>query len=229
MRKKKNVVTNGIQEMTREELTRTQVLNLSDFEKVAEFEKSTSKRPAIFLAILGIFCIMSGFSYNPILNIVIDSITPEAPQVSKRIKDMDMTRMLSSTISCHYTNLNTPNGLDINSDMTLTFYDNKLNSYTKTTTYVASLGKEKKSKSTTDTYYNAFKALETINIPGYKQATSQITNGLEIKTIIDLKNLNASSLTTEHNGSIATKVEFTYESTIDEVLQQAKALNYDCK
>ena len=39
MRKKKNVVTNGIQEMTREELTRTQVLNLSDFEKVAEFEK----------------------------------------------------------------------------------------------------------------------------------------------------------------------------------------------
>ena len=103
MRKKKNVVTNGIQEMTREELTRTQVLNLSDFEKVAEFEKSTSKRPAIFLAILGIFCIMSGFAYNPILNIVIDSITPEAPQVSKRIKDMDMTRMLSSTISCHYT------------------------------------------------------------------------------------------------------------------------------
>ena len=144
MRKKKNVVTNGIQEMTREELTRTQVLNLSDFEKVAEFEKSTSKRPAIFLAILGIFCIMSGFAYNPILNIVIDSITPEAPQVSKRIKDMDMTRMLSSTISCHYTNLNTPNGLDINSDMTLTFYDNKLNSYTKTTTYVASLGKEKR-------------------------------------------------------------------------------------
>lgn len=229
MRKKNNVVTNGTQEMTREELTRTQVLNLSDFEKVAEFEKSTSKRPAIFLAILGIFCIMSGFAYNPILNIIIDSITPEAPQVSKRIKDMDMTRMLSSTISCHYTNLNTPNGLDINSDMNLTFYDNKLNSYTKTTTYVASLGKEKTSKATTDTYYNAFKVLENISIPGYKQATTQIANGLEIKTIIDLKNFNADSLTIEHNGSIATKVEFTYESTVEEVLQQAKALNYNCK
>lgn len=229
MRKKKNVVTNNTQEMTREELTRTQVLNLSDFEKVAEFEKSTSKRPAIFLTILGIFCIITGFAYNPIMNIVIDRITPEAPQVSKRIKDMDMTRMLSSTISCHYTNLNNPNGLDINSDINLTFYDNKLNSYTKTTSYVTSLGKEKTSKPTTDAYYNAFKVLEAISIPGYKQSTTQINNGLEIKTIIDLKNLNTSSLTTEHNGSIATKVEFTYESTIDEVLQQAKTLNYDCK
>lgn len=43
MRKKKNVVTNGIQEMTREELTRTQVLNLSDFERLLSLKNQQVK------------------------------------------------------------------------------------------------------------------------------------------------------------------------------------------
>ena len=59
MRKKRESTTNG-EQMSKEELTRTQVLNLSDFEQVTKYEKSTSKRPAIFLAILGLFCIISG-------------------------------------------------------------------------------------------------------------------------------------------------------------------------
>ena len=35
------------QEMTREELTKTQVLNLQELERVAKFERKTSKRPAV--------------------------------------------------------------------------------------------------------------------------------------------------------------------------------------
>ena len=48
MRKKQS---NNDQQMSREELTRTQVLNLSDFERVAKYEKSVSKKPAIFLCL----------------------------------------------------------------------------------------------------------------------------------------------------------------------------------
>ena len=84
MRKKQS---NNDQQMSREELTRTQVLNLSDFERVAKYEKSVSKKPAIFLFALGMFCIIAGLSYNSIMSIVIDKITPPAPEVSKRVTE----------------------------------------------------------------------------------------------------------------------------------------------
>ena len=45
------------QQMTPEELQRTQVLNFQDVEDLANFEKRTSKKPAIIIAILGIISI----------------------------------------------------------------------------------------------------------------------------------------------------------------------------
>ena len=64
------------QPMTQEELQRTQVLNLQEVEKVAKIEKSTSKKPALFFALLGILSITLGM----LLFIVIDELYP-------RIKD----------------------------------------------------------------------------------------------------------------------------------------------
>ena len=107
---KKENIKSSAQEMTREELTRTQVLNLSDFEQVAKYEKSTSKRPAIFLAILGVICIISGFSYTPIMNIVIEKITPPAPVISKRVTDSNLTKTLTDTMTCHFTNVGNATG-----------------------------------------------------------------------------------------------------------------------
>ena len=53
-----------------EELTRTQVLNLQELEKAAKFEKKTSRKPAYFLAILGVFSISLGLCYPSITNML---------------------------------------------------------------------------------------------------------------------------------------------------------------
>jgi len=228
MRKKENIKSSA-QEMTREELTRTQVLNLSDFEEVTKYEKSTSKRPAIFLAILGVICIISGFSYNPIMNIVIDKITPPAPVISRRVTDANLTKTLTDTMLCHFTDVGNAYGVDLTMDMTLSFYDGKLNSYNKTTEYVVALGKEKLGQPNVNTYYPIFKTLESINITGYKTSTKLLDNGFETKVNIDLKTLNQQQLTTEHNNNPITRVEFAYGDTKDLAYQKASVYGYICE
>ncbi len=226
---KKENIKSSAQEMTREELTRTQVLNLSDFEQVAKYEKSTSKRPAIFLAILGVICIISGFSYTPIMNIVIEKITPPAPVISKRVTDSNLTKTLTDTMTCHFTNVGNATGVDITMDINLSFYDGKLNSYNKTMECIVALGKEKVGKQNINKYYPSFKALEPINIAGYKTTTTLLDNGFETKVNIDLKTLNPQQLTTEHNNNLITKAEFAYGDTKDSAYQKASVYGYICE
>ncbi len=227
MRKKQESTTNG-EQMSKEELTRTQVLNLSDFEQVTKYEKSTSKRPAIFLAILGLFCIMSGISYNPIMNIVIEKITPPKPTISKRIIDKsNISEVASETLTCHYAITDNNLGVELILDTNLVFYNNQLDSYTKTMDYVPILGKEKLGKTAVDTYYQVFKNFEAISIPGYTTKTTQIGNGFETQTTFDLKTLNPSLLTVEHKSYAVTNADFQYGDSKEATIQKAVAYGYN--
>ena len=46
-----------VHQVTPEELQKTLVLNLADFEETARIEKMTSKKPALIVALLGVFSI----------------------------------------------------------------------------------------------------------------------------------------------------------------------------
>ena len=56
-----------------EELTRTQVLNIQELENAAKYEKRTSKKPAVFFAVLGLLSISLGVSYPGIQSMMDDS------------------------------------------------------------------------------------------------------------------------------------------------------------
>lgn len=227
MRKKQEIITDGTKTMTREELTRTQVLNLSDFEKVAKYEKKTSKRPAIFLAILGVFCLIAGFSYNPIMDIVIDKITPPAPVVSRRVTEKNEIITNSDTVVCHYALLGREDGIDYTLTLSLTFYNDTLATYTKTMGFVATLGKEELAQQAINITYPIFKDLEQISIPNYKTETKLIENGFETTTVIEPKNFNPALLTTTHNAYPATNYDFEY-GTKEETIQRAESYGYTC-
>jgi hypothetical protein len=70
-------------EISREELTRTQVLNLQELERIAKFERQTSKRPAVLFAIAGILAITMGVFY-PNIMMAVDSIG-STPKTSYRV------------------------------------------------------------------------------------------------------------------------------------------------
>ena len=50
--------------LTHEELQKTQVLNLKEFSETVRFEKLTSKKPAIILAVIGALLITFGTTFQ---------------------------------------------------------------------------------------------------------------------------------------------------------------------
>ncbi len=218
------------QQMSREELTRTQVLNLSDFERVAKYEKSVSKKPAIFLSVLGIFCIIAGLSYNSIMAFVIDKITPPAPQISKRItENKDLIETKNDIVTCHYTSIDANAGTELILDLNLIFYNNILDTCVKNMSFVTSLGKETTGQPVVDYYYPIFKSFEEMTIPGYTSKTNLINNGFETKTTMDLKTVNVESLTDQHKAYPATTVDFIYGEDKETATQRAISYGYTCE
>jgi hypothetical protein len=227
MRKKQS---SNNQQMSREELTRTQVLNLSDFERVAKYEKSVSKKPAIFLSVLGIFCIIAGLSYNSIMAFVIDKITPPAPQISKRItENKDLIETKNDIVTCHYTSIDANAGTELILDLNLIFYNNILDTCVKNMSFVTSLGKETTGQPVVDYYYPIFKSFEEMTIPGYTSKTNLINNGFETKTTMDLKTVNVESLTDQHKAYPATTVDFIYGEDKETATQRAISYGYTCE
>ena len=227
MRKKQS---SNNQQMSREELTRTQVLNLSDFERVVKYEKSVSKKPAIFLSVLGIFCIIAGLSYNSIMAFVIDKITPPAPQISKRItENKDLIETKNDIVTCHYTSIDANAGTELILDLNLIFYNNILDTCVKNMSFVTSLGKETTGQPVVDYYYPIFKSFEEMTIPGYTSKTNLINNGFETKTTMDLKTVNVESLTDQHKAYPATTVDFIYGEDKETATQRAISYGYTCE
>ncbi len=217
------------QQMSREELTKTQVLNLTDLQRVAKYEKSISKKPAIFLSVLGIICIIAGLSYNSVMAIIIDKITPEPPVVSKRItENKNLVETKNDTVTCHYTSIDANSGTELILDLNLIFYNNTLDSCIKTMNYVTSLGKETIGQNSVNYYYPIFKSLEETTIPGYTTVTTLINNGFETKTTIDLKTINVANLTEQHKAYPGTNVDFIYGEDKETATQRAISYGYIC-
>ncbi len=227
MRKKQS---SNNQQMSREELTKTQVLNLSDFERVAKYEKSVSKRPAIFLSVLGIICIIAGLSYNSVMAIIIDKITPEPPVVSKRVtENKNLVETKNDTVTCHYTSIDANAGTELILDLNLIFYNNILDTCVKNMSFVTSLGKETTGQPVVDYYYPIFKSFEEMTIPGYTSKTNLINNGFETKTTMDLKTVNVESLTDQHKAYPGTTVDFIYGEDKETATQRAIGYGYTCE
>lgn len=211
--------------LAKEELTKTQVLNLSELEKVANYEKTTSKKPAIFLAVLGIICITMGTTYNG----VTAALSGGATDIKH--KEIDTTSNVKpvSTINCQYNALNGQEGYDTYVNMTLIFNNSKLKSYTKVMNVSPSMGKEEQAGPTVTNLYNNYKNFETLTIPGYDIVSRQKDNGFETIVAIRLEELDRSLLNIYHDSNVVTKVEFTAEDTKETVMKKAKTLQYICE
>ena len=71
-------------QVSQEELAKTQVLNLTDVQEIANYEKKTSKRPAALFAFAGILAITLGISYPNIMT-AIDAIPSNSKEDSVEI------------------------------------------------------------------------------------------------------------------------------------------------
>lgn len=213
------------QRQMKEELTKTQVLNLNDVEKVAKYEKSISKRPALLLAVIGATLIFSGASYTGVANIINQK---NAPQVSEISRKEIPEEPIAKGVTCRYESLKAANGLDMVVVMNMHFEDDKLIGFDKVMNVVPTPGNEVVGLVTIKTLLPDYQAFENFPATGYKILSQATAEGFETKLSVDLKTVDYTKLIEAHKYNVVTKIEFALDDSMDTVMEKGQALGYNC-
>lgn len=208
-------------EISREELTRTQVLNLQELESVAKYERQTSKRPAALFAFAGFLAITMGLLY-PNIMMAVDNIGA-TPKTSYRVEindiyDLDTTiPVATDKITCTIAQPNQMDGTDKNSTIELYFHEQKLQTYVKTMIASPTAGNVN-GVATTTNLYNTYATYDAMAINGYTVATTADGATTKVTITIDLQTLDKTQLTYDHVANAFTNVE--YELNADQTAIQ---------
>ncbi len=225
-----------------EELTRTQVLNLQELERAANYEKKTSKKPAIVLAILGVFSISLGISYPGITNMLSSREIDDTPTVSESREEEnteateDATTTNSLTLNCSISQPNVAESTVVNTSYSFQFLETgTLTNYVKTMDIAVSAPVAVTPASIVSLDTSLANLMQT-PIVGYtleKTPTASsdpnIVDGYNAKLTVDLAQLNTSTLTPLHTTNSFANVEFSAADTKDVVLQRLVAAGYTCQ
>ena len=196
-------------QLTQEELQKTQVLNLTDVEKIAKLERFTSKKPAIILAIIGAFFLTFGVTFQIAQNL--SAPKTDNNQVQKRKTDNTTTnkkKEQKTTLNCQKVDANNPDGTNTTYVVNYEFLDNQLKTITKTFT-VDAIENNPQGTITIQSYesnYQAFLNPQT----GYQITVVPNATKTQIiaTTITDLETLDVTTLNPIQQSHISTSVDY---------------------
>ena len=222
-----------------EELTRTQVLNLQELEKAANFEKKTSKKPAAILAIIGLLSISLGISYPGINTMLSDEpITEKKVSVSEKREELNVTNnsvQESNELTCTASVANT------DATVTTVTYNFQFQStgmlgfYTKTMDIKASAPLTQTPVSIISLDTSLANLMQT-PINGYlieknpvASTTPNVVDGYTAKLSVDMTVFNPATLTALHTSNSFANVEFSASETKDIIKPRVESLGYTWK
>lgn len=222
-----------------EELTRTQVLNLQELEKAANFERKTSKKPAAILAIIGLLAISLGISYPSINTMLSDTpIKEKKVSVSEKREELNITNnsvQESNELTCTASVANT------DATVTTVTYNFQFQStgmlgfYTKTMDIKASAPLTQTPVSIISLDTSLANLMQT-PINGYlleknpvASTTPNVVDGYTAKLSVDMTVFNPATLTALHTSNSFANVEFSANDTKDIIQSRVESLGYTCK
>lgn len=211
--------------MTQEELQRTQVLNLKDVEEAVKLEKSTSKKPAVIIAVVGMFAILAGTAFPIVKNMT----TKEEPK--KKIEHKVEKKLLlnpESSLNCTYTSLNNPDGTDTILNIKLTFDSEKLTKVMKTYTINPTIGNPL-GPSTVQGYTVGYQPFLAQQIAGYQMTLTPANDGLIVTSAVDYESFNPITLPDLHKSNIATNVEYLAGTEKTAIYNDLAAKGFTCQ
>ena len=186
------------QQLSDEELQRTQVLNLQDFKETARIERVTSKKPAIAAASLGILLIAIGVFFPTMQSFTARREAESKKQTIER-RQRDVVKVVEEQVTCHFENLNNPNGTDENINVTFTFKDDKLTSSTKAYILSKSAGVQEE-PAELSSYLSALQSF-LIKISGYNVSVQTVSNGSITTTEVDYTLVDMTQIPAQHQAN----------------------------
>lgn len=225
--------TNQVQQsaqVSQEELAKTQVLNLTDVQEIANFEKKTSKRPAALFAFAGILAITLGFSYPNIMT-AIDAIPSKAATEPVEIiyADNVLNNIQPNDTTCTFTSPYNANGTSGVASYKFIFNEeDQLQRYTMTLTFDPQVGNAN-GLVAVQNYYNHYRQLDVLPLEGYTTATTYTDTGMQTIISVDLTKLNKALLTPVHNGTQFSAVTDNLGDAKAAIIQKYSANSYICE
>ena len=208
------------QQMSQEELQQTLVLNLKDVQKVAKIERKTSKKPAIFVAIIGIALLFLGSGVQVVNNM--KEKKAQEKMIEKRQDDVVRT-----SIDCIKTKLNNPTNTDDTYNFTYYFDNNNLTKAVKFLAVTPSLGKENVTEDVKK-YKEEFKSLMD-SYKGYDIRLIENDKGFSIIVEIDYKVVDPSELSEKQNKNAITAIDYKLGDSEEKVKEDMTKKEFNCK
>ena len=217
-------------DISREELTRTQVLNLQELERVAKFERQTSKRPAVLFAFAGFLAITLGCFY-PNIMMAVDDIGTK-PETAYRVNMDDnyddvTTPVATDKVICNLQLPYQPDGTDKTYTYELFFQTQQLQTYVKSVVVNATLGNPDP-VGTIQNQFMAFSANDATNLDGYVSQTTNENGIVNSSITIDLKKLDKTLLTYNHVINAFTNPEYNLNDDQTAIQNDLAAKGYVC-
>lgn len=220
--------------MSQEDLAKTQVLNLTDVKNVAKYEKKTSKKPAIFLMILGLLAIAAGIAY-PYIETFIGDRTATEQKTSKKEKtettdDAGSTQqnIAEDRLTCFLAQTGNADGTDTTITYLFAFSNNQLQNYTKTLNIVPT-AESTIGATTIQTLFPAHQALDAVQINGYTHTTQQVESGIQVDVAVDLLQFDPTTLPDTHKVDTTSNVEYVVNTDKTTIQTTLTSTGYTCQ
>ena len=211
------------QQMTEEELQRTQVLNFDTFKQVARYEKISSKKPAIIVALLGVLAIVIGGTYPIVQSQMAKSNEKNKSTVQARKREV---KPVTSELTCTQTTPSVGNGLDQTITIKYNFIDNKLTSFTKELNLGLTAGTTTGQVALQD-FINALQPF-LVQKDGYSVTAKKIENGVVTTTSVDYKTVDINSLPEINQQNGYFNVMYLADTNMEAIKQDMTNYNYIC-
>ena len=216
------------QQLSDEELQRTQVLNLKDFKETARIERLSSKKPAIIVAAIGIFSIALGLAFPSIQSFSARKQAEEHKQeIEKRKIEEDEKKPVEETMKCRWQRLNNGNGTDEVIDITFNFKDNKLHSARKNYNLSKSVGVTEE-PAELNSYLVALQSF-LMQVSGYGVSVVSNANGSITTTDINYLLMDEATIPAKHKENYRFNVVNHANDTKETVEKTMTGLGYTCE
>ena len=205
------------QQLSEEELQRTQVLNFDDFKETARIEKISNKKPAIIIAIIGIISILLGTNYTGIRSLI--SKKNEEPKVQTRKQEKQVK------INCTKSNDNS-DGTTEKLVVNFVLNENGIETYEKIYTLTIIPGSVN-GASSIQKFKDSILQYK-VQKDGYDISSKEIDSGIEVTTKVDYNKININDIPQRTQDNYRFNVTYLKSSTKEQILEDMKNQKFLC-
>lgn len=211
-------------QLTQEELQRTQVLNLQDVKAVARYERRTSKKPALIVAIIGILLLTVGTTFQVSSSL---KAARENNKVEKRKKAL--AEKQETSIKCSKVSADNGDGTSSNYIIVYNFDEDGLVGFTKTLT-LNTIDPTNPATASIENFYNNY-AQYLNQVEGYKvEAIINDTKTQFVSSVTaDLTKINMLSFPEIQQIQYSTKIDYALTTSQDKIKDDMIANSYTCE